>query len=132
MPTVDRLPHAALLSPAGAAALLAVALAGCGTFKSNEEAQTVVTRRVVGMPAGDFFQQFGRYRSRTEQPDGSALYAWESAMGAAVAGPQGTDDRVCRLRLFADKRGRIESVNVLFDDPGRISTSRCTDLFRSP
>jgi hypothetical protein len=34
------------------------------------------------------------------------------------------------MRVFADKRGRIESVTVQLDDPGRVSSSRCTELFR--
>lgn len=127
---MDRLPEAASPAAALAAVCLLAALAGCGTFKNNEESQAVVSKRIVGMPAGDFFQEFGRARSRSPQPDGSALYTWESAMGPAPAGPQGPDERICRLRVMADKRGRIESVSVQFDDPGRVSTSRCSELFR--
>ncbi|HEX2539719.1 MAG TPA: hypothetical protein VHM00_01415 [Caldimonas sp.] len=112
------------------AALVVAALAGCGTFKNNEESQAVVSKRVVGMAAGDFFQEFGRYRSRTENPDGSALYRWESDMGRALPGPFGPDERVCRMNVFADKRGRIESVTILLDDLGRTSSSRCSELFR--
>ncbi len=130
-PNVDRTPHTALLSPFAAAALLVAALAGCGTFKDNDESQAVVSKRVVGTTVGDFFDEFGRFRNRTEQPDGSVLYNWESAMGPAPPGPHGPDERVCRMRLFTDKRGRIESVSILLDDPGRVSTSRCTELFRS-
>lgn len=121
------MPHAARFLPA----IVALSVAGCGTFKNNEEAQAVVTKRIVGMPAGDFFQAFGRARSRSEQPDGSALYTWESAMGPAPAGPRGPDERICRLRMMADKRGRIESVTVQLDDPGRVSSSRCGELFRA-
>jgi hypothetical protein len=128
--TVDRLPEATSPAAAAASACLVAALAGCGTFKNNEEAQAVVSKRIVGMPAGDFFEQFGRARSRSAQPDGSALYTWESAMGPAPPGPHGPDERICRLRMMADKRGRIESVTVQLDDPGRVSSSRCGELFR--
>jgi hypothetical protein len=121
---------AALRGARGAAVILLVSLAGCGTFKSNEETQAVVSKRVVGMPAGEFFQQYGRFRSRSEQPDGAVLYQWESEMGPAPPGPHGPDERICRMRVFADKRGRIESVTVQLDDPGRVSSSRCTELFR--
>jgi hypothetical protein len=127
---VDRSPQAAPFSSFGAAALAAVALAGCGTFKNNEESQAIVSKRVVGMPAGDFFQEFGRFRSRNESPDGSVLYRWESAMGPAPPGPHGPDERICRMDVFADRRGRIESVNILLNDPGRASNSRCSELFR--
>ena len=127
---MDRTPHTALPSPVALAAWLAVvALAGCGTFKNNEESQAVASKRLVGTPVGNFFDEFGRYRSRSEQPDGSVIYNWESAMGPAPPGPHGPDERICRMRVFADKRGRIESVSILLDDPGRVSTSRCRELF---
>ena len=124
-------PTTTALAPSFAtAAVLVAALAGCGTFKNNEETQAIVSKRIVGMPAGEFFQEFGRFRSRSPQPDGSALYQWESEMGAAPPGPHGPDERICRLRLFIDKRGRIETVTVQLDDPGRVSGSRCGELFR--
>jgi len=126
---VNRTPPAPLPSSL-AAAFLVVVLAGCGTFKNNEAAQAVASKRLVGTPVGAFFEEFGRFRSRSEQPDGAVLYSWESAMGPAPPGPHGPDERVCRMRLFTDKRGRIESVSILLDDPGRVSISRCSELFR--
>ena len=123
-------PTPAALPLAPAVLLVLAGLAGCGTFKNNDETQAVVSQRVVGMAAGDFFQEFGRFRGRSIQPDGSVLYQWESEMGATRPGFHGPDERICRLRLFTDKRGRIESVTVQLDDPGRTSSSRCGELFR--
>ena len=128
---MDRTPPAALPRPSAAAVFLVVALAGCGTFKDNEESQAVASKRLVGTPVGAFFDEFGRYGKRSVLPDGSVLYHWESAMGSAPPGPHGPDERICRMRVFADKRGRIESVSIVLDDPGRVSSSRCTELFRT-
>lgn len=115
------------------AALLALAaLAGCGSLKSNDAAQAIVNERVVGMQAGDFFQQFGGTRTRSEQADGSISYDWQSALGPTQnAGYYGLDQRTCTLHLVADKKGRITSVDVVLDNVGRISTSRCTEIFKA-
>jgi len=127
------LPSRLAVTAAVTTAVVAAALVGCGSgspFKNNDEAQALIGKRIVGMQAGDFFQTFGRPRSRTEQPDGSALYLWESAVGSTPPGPFGEDERICRLRVMADKRGRIEGASVLADFQGRTSTSRCSELFR--
>lgn len=113
------------------AAVLLATLAGCGSlFKSNEDAKVVVMKRVAGMPVGDFFEQYGRARVRQEQPDGATAYLWESSVGAARAGPAGLDDRICRLNIAADKRGRIDTVTIVHDTQGLVSSSRCSELFR--
>jgi hypothetical protein len=117
-----------LLSGAAAAALLA-ALGGCEMFKHNEEALAVVTARVIGMPAGDFFDRYGRASVRREIADGGSVYDWMSDLGFAAPGPERDDDHVCKMRLTADKRGRISEVGIQFDGPGLKSTSRCRDIF---
>lgn len=110
---------------------LLVATAGCSVFKSNEEAQATLTARAVGMPAGDFFQQYGTWKRRVELAGGGADYFWESAIGSAPAGPLGQDDRVCRLRIVVNRAGRIESALIVNDNPGAVSTSRCNEMFRA-
>jgi hypothetical protein len=115
----------------GAALLLLCGLAACSVFKNNEEAQAVVNQRVIGMPAGDFFQAFGPARSRSEQLDGSTSYDWISSTGKVAAGPGWLDDRTCTLRVVADKRGRIATADVILDNPGRVSTSRCGEMFKA-
>jgi hypothetical protein len=115
------------LATAGLA--LAVALAGCELMKRNEEALAVVNKRVVGMPAGEFFDRYGRARTRNELGDGSTEYEWISAVAGARPGPAGLDDRICRLRLASDRNGRISRVQVLYDAPGNKSTSRCGEIF---
>lgn len=109
----------------------AAAVAGCGDLAHrHEETQKVIDQRVIGMPAGDFFSTFGPWAARSELGDGGASYLWESQVGKAPPGVYGLDERVCKLRVTADKRGRIAAVEIRFDNPGRISTSRCSEIFR--
>ena len=117
------------LACALAAAPLVLALAGCELFKGNQEVLAVINGRVIGMSAGEFFDRYGRARSRSEIGDGSVAYDWVSAVGYARPGFEGLDDRICRLRLKSDARGRMSEVDVVFDAPGRTSTSRCREIF---
>jgi hypothetical protein len=129
-------PHPIALLGRTACATLAVAalaaVAGCELLKHNEEATTVINRRAVGMPAGEFFDRFGRPGKRLEASDGSAAYDWVSSVPEAPPGPEGRDDRLCRLKVSVDKRGRISAVEILFDAPGLKSTSRCSEVFAGP
>ena len=121
-----------LAARATATLLLPCALAACGVFKNNEGAQALINQRVVGMPVGDFFTQFGFWKTRDEQLDGSTRYVWISAAGT-ITNPvyYGLDDRLCTLQIIAAKSGRIASANVLHDNVGRTSTSRCSEMFRA-
>jgi hypothetical protein len=112
-----------------AAVSLFLALAGCELLKHNEEALTIINGRVIGMPAGDFFDRYGRASSRSELAEGGMAYDWISSVSYAPPGPAGLDDRVCKLHLTADKRGRISVVQVMYDAPGMKSTSRCGEIF---
>jgi hypothetical protein len=121
-----------LLHAQTAALLALAALAGCGSLTNNDAAQAVVNERVIGMQAGDFFQQFGGTRTRSEQADGSTSYDWKSALGPTQnAGYYGLDERTCTLHVVADKKGKIASVDVVLDNVGRVSTSRCTEIFKA-
>ena len=119
-----RLPLRAL-----AAAALLGSLAACGLFKPNEQVLATINKRVIGMPAGEFFDRYGRPRTRSEKADGSMEYDWISAVPYAPAGPEGLDDHVCKLVLTSDPRGRINSVVVRYDAPGLKSASRCGEIF---
>lgn len=119
------------LALSATAGLALLAASGCSVFKSNEEAQAIITRQVGGMPAGDFFDRYGRWRTRSELPSGATDYTWESAVGSAPPGPYGLDDRVCKLRILADKAGRIASAVISQDNLGRSSTSRCAEIFKA-
>ena len=81
------------------------------------------------MPVGEFFDRYGRPSSHLETPDGGAIYAWTSSVPEARPGPEALDDRICRLRLTADKAGRISAIDVEFDAPGLKTTSRCSEIF---
>jgi hypothetical protein len=99
-------------------------------FKKDEETQAIVNRRVIGMAVGDFFDTFGTAWSRAEQPDGSISYIWKSRTGPVPNGFAPLDDAVCTLRFVADKRGKIATVEVVLDDPGQTTSSRCGALFK--
>jgi hypothetical protein len=118
-----------ITSRAVAAAALLVGLGGCELLKHNQEAQAIINARVIGMPAGDFFDRYGRPRSRSEIADGGMAYDWISGVPYARPGPEGLDERVCKLHLTADGRGRINSVQIQYDAQGTKSTSRCGEIF---
>jgi hypothetical protein len=112
-----------------AAASLLLALGGCELFKTNEAVLATINNRVIGMPAGDFFDRYGRPRSRTEMLDHSTEYDWISAVPYARPGVEGLDEHVCKLHLASDPRGRISRVDVVYDAPGLKSASRCGEIF---
>ena len=115
-----------------AAAALVVAIGGCELFKHNEEAQAIINQRVVGKPVGEFFDRYGRAGSRTEIGDSTAIYNWTSERAMTRPGPEGVDERICRLRLTVDKAGRVSAVQVLYDAQGMKSASRCGEIFAAP
>ena len=114
-----------------AAASLLATLAACGLFKNNDQVQAIVSKRVIGMPVGDFIDRYGPPRTRSERLDGSMEYDWISSVPYVRPGPgvEGLNDRVCKLDFTADRGGRIDSVVVRFDAPGLKSTSRCGEIF---
>ena len=114
-----------------AAASLVVALGGCEMLKHNEEAQATINARVLGMAAGEFFDRYGRAYARRETSDGGASYEWASSVPAAPAGTVGPDERVCKLRLGVDNKGRIGAVQIVYDAQGMKSRSRCGEIFAS-
>ena len=114
------------------AAALLVAIGGCELFKHNEETMAIINSRVLGKPAGQFFDRYGRATSRTEVADNTAIYHWTSDIGATAPGQVGVDERICRLRLTADRAGRISGVEILYDAQGTKSRSRCGEIFAAP
>ena len=124
-------PLPASLRPLVAAALL-VAVGGCGLFKHDEEASAIVNSRVLGKPVGEFLDRYGRATSRTEVGDNTAIYNWMSDRGMTRPGPEGQDERICKLRLTVDKTGKISDVQILYDAQGTKSASRCGEIFAAP
>ena len=129
MPAFPAVP--ALLS-ACVAAVVVVAVGGCELFKDNQEAMAVINQRIVGKPVGQFFDRYGRATARTEIGDNTSIYNWISDVGMTRPGPEGQDERVCKLRLTVDKGGRISNVDILYDAQGVKSRSRCGEIFAGP
>jgi hypothetical protein len=115
--------------PALAAVSVLFALSGCELLKRNEEVTTLINARVLGKPAGEFFDRYGPASVRREAVDNSTWYDWISDLGYAPPGFAGREERYCKLRLIVDKGGRVSAVEVLFDAPGLKSTSRCGEIF---
>ena len=130
MPAFPAVP--ALLSACVAAVVVVVAVGGCELFKDNQEAMAVINQRIVGKPVGQFFDRYGRATARTEIGDNTAVYNWISDVGMTRPGPEGQDERVCRLRLTVDKAGRISEVEILYDAQGVKGSSRCAEIFAAP
>jgi hypothetical protein len=115
-----------------AAVTLVVAVGGCELFKHNEEASAIINNRVLGKPVGEFFDRYGRATAHTEIGDNTAIYNWTSDVGMTRPGPEGQDERVCKLRLTVDKAGKISNVEILYDAQGVHSRSRCGEIFAAP
>ena len=69
---------------------------------------------------------------RRENLDGSTEFDWESKSGYAAPGPAGLDERICRLHLTADPKGRITAADVVLDAQGKVIVSRCREIFAAP
>jgi len=124
-------PLPASLRPLVAAALL-IAVGGCELFKDNQEVQATVNRRTVGKPVGEFFDRYGRATASTEIGNSTSIYNWVSDRGMTRPGPEGQDERICKLRLTVDKTGKISDVQILYDAQGTKSASRCGEIFAAP
>jgi hypothetical protein len=115
-------------------AVLAVAcalLSGCEVFKKNDETALIVNNRALGMPAGEFFDRYGRPQRREETSNGAIEYVWVSAV-LSTQGRADVDDQLCGLRLSADNRGRITAAQVMYDGQGKNRISRCAEIFAAP
>jgi hypothetical protein len=107
------------------------ALAACGIFdKTDQGTQAILDQRLVGMPMGDFIDGFGMPRSRSGQLDGTTAYFWMSKVDGTASGFAPIDNASCSLNIVADARGRIISAQVVLDDPGQSTSSRCEALFK--
>ena len=104
-------------------------LAGCGSAKGENDIPALLNQRLIGMPAGEFFDRYGPANTRTVGDANTAIYDWESDVGYARPGPNGLDTRVCRLTITVSKALRISAVEVVLDMEGVTSTSRCREIF---
>jgi hypothetical protein len=114
------------------AVALLVTVGGCELFKNNQEVQVTVNQRVLGKPVGEFFDRYGRATAGTEIGNSTSIYNWISDRGMTRPGPEGQDERVCKLRLTVDKAGKISDVQILYDAQGTKSSSRCGEIFAAP
>lgn len=113
--------------------LLALALlSGCLPtlgLRADEEPQAIVNRRAVGMRVAEFFDRYGAPTRREAAADGTLGFNWSSAGRYMAPGPRGLEEQFCRLRLVADRSGRIVSALITDDAAGERRFSRCVELF---
>jgi hypothetical protein len=111
--------------------IAACLLAGCNAILhvNAENAQGIVDQRLVGMRLGDFVSRYGAPRARQEARDGAVSFDWDADFAYVGPGPRGTEERICRLRVSADRNGRIVSAPILRDGPGKRHLSRCAEVF---
>lgn len=110
--------------------LVLTALAGCGSVRNpNEDPQSTVDKRVIGMNVGDFFQRYGKPAWRDEAKDGSLTFDWQSELAKTPAGPLAPEESLCRLRIQVNPGGRIVGAPIMRDGRGRRHVSLCVDLF---
>jgi hypothetical protein len=114
--------------------LLVLALAACGSIFhfSGEDPQAVIDKRLVGMSIGDFVQRYGAPLTRNEGPDRSLAITWESAAPKIPAGPRGTEESICSLRVSTDPNGRIVAAPIMRDGRGERLLSLCAEIFSRP
>jgi hypothetical protein len=113
-------------------ALLVLVLAGCQSVlrSGGEEPQVTVNKRVVGMTVGEFLDRYGRAATtREEAPDGSVTINWQSPRTTLMGGPGGPEITVCRLRLSANRVGKILAALIVRDGDGVHRRSGCAELF---
>ena len=122
-PTLNRTLKAIILP-------VALVLGGCGIVNlGGPDPQTVVNQRLLGTSVGDMFQRYGAAKGREEARDGSLTFTWESGALPMAAGPRGPEELICRLRIAADRNGRIGSALIVRDGQGLRQLSRCAELF---
>jgi len=66
-----------------------------------------VNAKALGVSAGDFFERYGRPMSRLEKSDGTLVFDWAGGSTRVAAGPNGPEEKICRLLITTDKNGRI-------------------------
>jgi len=110
-------------------ACIAALLSGCFLRGPVDASQVAVDSKALGVPAGDFFDRYGRPLARLERADGTFIFDWEGGSEHMAAGPNGMEDKICRLRLTTGKDGRIVSAEIMRDAKGERRLSRCAELF---
>ena len=106
----------------------ALALGACASRGSVQPSQAAVNAKAVGLSVGDFFERYGRPLSRLERSDGTLVFDWAGGDTRVAAGPYGPEEKICRLLITTDTKGRIVSAEITRDAIGERSLSRCVEV----
>jgi len=102
----------------------------CATRNQADTSQAAVNAKVVGLSAGEFFDRYGRPLSRLEKTDGTLVFDWTGGSVRVAAGVYGPEEKICRLKIAADRNGRITAAEILRDGQGERQLSRCVELLQ--
>lgn len=111
-----------------------------------------INREFMGRDSGEFFADFGSAVSSKTAPGGGRVYRWVSiepganqahttlfnrpggVYGFTDASPPNGDmmSGYCEIRVSTDADLRITKLTLLYDSPGRYSSSRCAEIFGKP
>jgi hypothetical protein len=96
----------------------------------------------IGLPADTFFINNGPAYASQKLSDGSTLYAWSTGVhtvttpgSASTIGnittyrPSTSVQLECRLKIIADTKGIVTSIEILSDTMGVWNFSRCKEYF---
>ena len=105
-------------------------LVACASRNEADTSQAAVNAKVRGMSAGEFFDRYGRPLSRVERADGTLVFDWSGGSERVAAGVYGPEEKICRLRITADRNGRITTAEIMRDGQGERQLSRCVELLQ--
>lgn len=121
--------------------LLCFGMAACSTGSQSPTIPAMLT----GASMQEFILRNGVPQVQQKLPDGTTMMEWTDTHGVADTGgliqqlvgaagevevQGGSYQLVCRLRFIVTKDGKIASVAVVKDTPGRRGLSRCAEVSR--
>ena len=129
--------------------LLIGTFALCGCAHSSSYTRSNLERNFATHPVNEFFRDYGFPFGSIENKNGSDIYLWSSidvdkfasqarpvtyysnnGVYPVVDNDSGNMQReYCQLRIYTDKAGTIEKIDITVDSVGKWSNSRCSEIF---
>src|SRR5579885_1549654 len=124
-------------------------LAGCAATAYPEATMTRLNQQYAGRNVDQFFLRYGMPAGQYQMHSGGRIYRWVSPVDTYVVPsppvfygyyhpfwvdsyPPEVIQRYCEIQIQTDYRGRIRRLVRTADTAGRVSTSRCAEIFDNP